>query len=75
LYLHFRKTLLLLEWLEDSLMNGMSITPNENNVPVLDNVMELKEVVCHTSSLPMKIQKTPTIRAGVLRLEYRREHL
>lgn len=56
-------------------MNGMSITPNENNVPVLDNVMELKEVVCHTSSLPMKIQKTPTIRAGVLRLEYRREHL
>jgi len=54
----------MLDELEDSLINDMSIT-HDNNMVIMNNVVELKEVLRRMLSFPLKTQKNPTVRAGV----------
>jgi len=42
----------------------MSITLYDNTV-ILNNVVELKGVLCHMLLFPLKTQKNPTVGAGV----------
>jgi hypothetical protein len=54
----------MLDELEDSFINDMSIT-YDNNMVILNNVVKQKEVLCHLLLSPLKTQKNPTVRAGV----------
>jgi len=51
------------------LKNDMSITHDHSKV-ILNNVVQLKGVLCHMLPFPLKTQKNPTVG-----LEYTWEHL
>jgi len=68
-HLHFRKTPPLLDEFEDSLINDMFITHDVNTV-ILNNVVELKGVLCRMLLFPLKTQKNPTVGASVRNINY-----
>jgi len=56
------------------LINDMFITHDDNMV-ILNNVVDLKGVLCHYVIVSLQNIEKPNHRRRCLRLEYRRKHL